>query len=283
MSEEYQFITTAQGIKIYYRQKMPTRPKAIVIVSHGYAEHSGFYISLMEFLVSKGYGIYALDHRGHGRSEEERGHLEKFEFYIEDMDALVDYIQGQHMGLPLYLFGHSMGGLISFSYGILHPGKIQGQVFSGAALERPEGTEWIPNWSFKWVKRCLNRYKVYPVLSRRGTRNMEIRKYSGGDPLVLKYATAGFFSEFIGRGVQFAQENAARFSSPCLFLHGTDDRIIPHKSSSNIFEKISSEDKELKLYEGLYHELVQEPEREEVMKDILTWLDERVGYNIDEG
>ena len=283
MSEEYRFITSAQGIKIYFRQKLPTQPKAIVIVSHGYAEHSGFYIQLMEFLVSKGYGVYALDHRGHGRSEEERGHLEKFEFFLEDMDAFVDYIQGQHPELPLYLFGHSMGGLISFSYGILHPEKIRGQIFSGAALGRPEGTEWIPNWTFKWIKRFLNRYKVYPVLSRRGTRNMEIRKYSGGDPLVLKYATAGFFSEFVGRGVQFAQENAARFSLPCLFLHGTEDRIIPHKFSSDIFKKISSEDKELKFYEGLYHELVQEPEREEVMKDILAWLDERVGYNIDKG
>jgi lysophospholipase len=277
MSEEYQFITSAQGIKIYFRQKLPTQPKAIVIVSHGYAEHSGFYIPLMEFLASKGYGVYALDHRGHGHSEEERGHLEKFEFFLEDMDAFVDYIQGQHPELPLYLFGHSMGGLISFSYGIFHPEKIHGQIFSGAALGRPEGTEWIPSWVLKGVKRFLNRYKVYPVLSRRGTRNMEIRKYSGGDPLVLKYATAGFFYEFIGRGVRFAQGNAACFSLPCLFLHGTDDRIVPHKSSSNIFEKISSEDKELKFYEGLYHELVQEPEREEVMKDILTWLDERIG------
>lgn len=276
MSEEYQFITSAQGIKIYFRQKMPTQPKAIVIVSHGYAEHSGFYIPLMEFLVSKGYGAYALDHRGHGRSEEERGHLEKFEFFLEDMDAFVNHIQGKHSELPLYLFGHSMGGLISFSYGILHPEKIHGQVFSGAAVGRPEGTEWIPNWIFKLVKRFLNRYKVYPVLSRRGTRNMEIRKYSGGDPLVLKYATAGFFYEFIGRGVQFAQENAARFSLPCLFLHGTDDLIVPYRSSTGIFKKIASEDKELKLYEGLYHELVQEPEREEVMKDILTWLDQRV-------
>lgn len=283
MSEEYRFITSVQGIKIYFRQKLPTQPKAIVIVSHGYAEHSGFYVALMEFLASKGYGVYALDHRGHGRSEEERGHIEKFEVFLEDMDAFVDYIQGQHPELPLYLFGHSMGGLISFSYGILHPEKIRGQIFSGAALGRPEGTEWIPNWTFKWIKRFLNRYKVYPVLSRRGTRNMEIRKYSGGDPLVLKYATAGFFYEFIGRGVQFAQENAARFSLPCLFLHGTDDRIIPHKFSSDIFKKISSEDKELKFYEGLYHELVQEPEREEVMKDILAWLDERVGYNIDKG
>lgn len=277
MGEEYQFITSAQGIKIYYRQMLAKNPKAIVLVSHGYAEHSGFYNPFMEFLTSKGYGVYAMDHRGHGRSEEERGHLEKFESFLEDMDLLVDFIQGAHPKLPLYLFGHSMGGLITFTYGILHPEKLRGQVFSGAAMGRPVGTEWIPGWIFGIAKRGLNRYKVYPVLSRRGTRNLEIRKYSGEDPLVLKYATVGFFCEFIGRGVRFAQKNASRFGVPCLFLHGTDDRIVPYRSSTEIIKKISSQDKELKLYEGLFHELIQEPEREHVMKDILGWLDQRVG------
>lgn len=277
MSEEYQIIISTQGIKIFYRQKMPINPKAIVIISHGYAEHSGFYIPLMEFLASKGYGVYALDHRGHGRSEEERGHLEEFEVFLEDMDFFVDFILSKHTELPLFLFGHSMGGLIAFAYGILHPEKLRGQVFSGAAVGRPAGSGWMPNWIFKLIKRYLSRYKVYPVLSQRGTRNMEIRKYSGEDPLVLGYATAGFFYEFIVRGVQFVQGNASRYRVPCIFLHGTDDRIIPYQSSMEIFKKIASEDKEIKLYEGLYHELVQEPEREEVMQDILTWLDQRVG------
>lgn len=277
MGEEYQYITSAQGIKMYYRHEVSKNPKAIVIVSHGYAEHSGFYTPLMKFLASKGYGVYALDHRGHGRSEEERGHLEKFEFFLEDMDLFVDFIQGAHSKLPLYLFGHSMGGLITFAYGILHPEKIRGQIFSGAAMERPVGTEWIPSWIFWIAKRCLNRFKVYPVLSRRGTRNLEIRKYSGEDPLVLKYATVGFFCEFIGRGVRSAQKKASCFGVPCLFLHGTDDRIVPYRSSTEIIKKISSQDKEIKLYEGLFHELVQEPEREQVMKDILGWLEQRVG------
>jgi lysophospholipase len=104
---------------------------------------------------------------------------------------------------------------------------------------------------------------------------MELRKHSGGDPLVLKYATAGFFYEFIYRGVRFAQENASQYQLPCLFLHGTGDRIIPYQSSPDIFKKISSQDKKLKLYEGLYHELIQEPEQEEVLGDILSWLEKR--------
>lgn len=277
MSQEYQYLTSAQGIKIYYRQKLSVHPKAIVIISHGYGEHSGFYVPLMEFLAAYGYGVYALDHRGHGRSEEERGHLEKFEYFLEDLDSLVEFIKGMHRELPLYIFGHSMGGLIAFAYGILHPEKLQGEIFSGPAIGMPAGTKWIPSWTFGLIKRYLNRYKIYPLLSKRGTRNMEIRNKAKSDPMVLKYATAGFFYEFIYRGVQFAQSNASRFEVPCLFLHGTDDRIIPYKSSPDIFKKIVSKDKELKLYDGLYHELIQEPEREQVLKDILAWLEQRVG------
>jgi acylglycerol lipase len=277
MSQIDHYVASAQGIKIYYRQKLPVDPKAIVIVSHGYGEHSGFYLSLMEFLASHGYGVYALDHRGHGQSEEERGHLEKFEFFLEDMDTFVNFVRGIHSSMPLYIFGHSMGGLIAFAYGILHSEKIQGEIFTGPAIGMPGGTNWIPGWIFRFIKRFFNRFKVYPVLSKRGTRNMEIRNQAIGDPLVLKYATAGFFYEFIYRGVRFAQENATCYRVPCLFLHGTDDRIIPYQSSPEIFKKIASQDKELKLYEGLYHELIQEPEREEVLKDILTWLEKRVG------
>lgn len=276
MGEEYRFIMTDQGVKVYYREALPAEPKAIVIVCHGYGEHSGFYVHVMDFLASHGYGVYALDHRGHGRSEEERGHLEKFEYFLEDLDAFVEKINARYGPLPLFMFGHSMGGLIAFAYGILHPEKLWGQVFTGPAVGMPTGTGWIPSWIFKLIKKYLNRYKVYPVLSKRATRNMDLRKKSGGDPLVLRYATAGFFYEFIYRGIRFAQENAVNYRLPCLFLHGTADRIIPYSSSSKIFARISSQDKELKLYEGLYHELVQEPERDEVIGDILAWFDKHI-------
>lgn len=279
MEQDYQFIQNSEGIKIYYCQRLPQTPKAVVIVSHGYGEHSGFYVQLLEFLASQGYGVYALDHRGHGRSEAERGHLDRFEIFTEDLDVFVDFVRSSHPDLPLFTFGHSMGGLIAFNYGILHPDKLQGQVFSGAAVGRPVGTELIPNFLFKLLNKPLNRFKIYPVLRTKGTRNMEIRKYSGEDPLVWEYATLGFFYQFVSRGVSFAQENAGSYRLPCLFLHGTDDRIVPYKVSKKIYPIIASEDKKLKLYEGLYHELIQEPEREEVLADILGWLEEQVGKN----
>ncbi|WP_434510632.1 lysophospholipase [Desulfitobacterium sp. AusDCA] len=271
-------IKTARGVKIFYCEVHPDeqKKKGILIISHGYGEHSGYYRELMQFLANHGYGSYALDHCGHGLSEEERGHLERFELFVEDLDQFVDYVRMKHPQLPISMYGHSMGGLIAFHYGIQFPEKLQGQIFTGPAIGRPVGTALIPGFLFEILNKYFHRYKIYQVLSHRATRNLEVRKKSNEDPLVLKYATIGFFYEFVYRGVNEAMKKAEQYRLPCLFLHGKADRIIPYQSTPFIFEKISSRDKELKLYEGLYHELIQEPERDMVLGDILNWLEKRV-------
>lgn len=276
MANEYLWLETSQGVKVFYREVHPNGEKGIVMICHGYGEHSGYYRDLMQFLVKHGYGVYALDHRGHGRSEEERGHLEKFEFFLEDLDTLVNFTREKHSTLPIYMFGHSMGGLIAFHYGILYPEKLEGQIFSGPAVGMPAGTSLIPGFLFRFLNKHFHRHKIYQVLSHRATRNLELREKSKADPLLLKYATVGFYYEFIYRGVNGAKKKAGNYRLPCLFLHGRADRIIPYQSSPYIFERISSQDKELKIYDGLYHELIQEPEREMVLGDILNWLEKRI-------
>ncbi|HEY8910152.1 MAG TPA: lysophospholipase [Desulfosporosinus sp.] len=269
------YLQTEKGIQIYYHKQIPPEAKGLVMISHGYGEHFGLYEEFMEFLVKNGYGVCAYDHRAHGQSEEERGHIDRFEFYIDDMAVVVRHLKQEHQDLPLFIFGHSMGGLIAFYYGILHPEGIQGQVFTGPAVGRPAGTRFIPGSLFTLLKRHFARVKVYPLLARKGTRNEAFRAKHKDDPYMLKYGTIGFFCEFIYRGIALAKDNASGYRLPVLFLHGKADRIIPYKASVEIFEQISSEDKTLKLYEGLWHELVREPEREEIWQDILTWIEPR--------
>lgn len=277
MTSEYSWLVTAQGVRIFYCEKHPQREKGIIIISHGFAEHSGYYFDLMQFLMEQGYGVYALDHRGHGRSVEERGHLERFELFLEDLDVVVDFVHKKHPMLPVYMFGHSLGGLIAFHYGILYPEKLEGQIFTGAAVGNPTGTAMIPGFLFKFLNKYFRQLRIYQAFSHRATRNLEVQKKSKADPLLLKYATVGFYYEFIYRGVNAAKKEAENYQLPCLFLHGRADRIIPYQASASIFERIFSKDKELKLYDGLYHELIQEPEREIVWGDILSWLEKRVG------
>lgn len=267
--------TSAAGIKIFYCREIPAEARAIIIISHGYGEHAGFYREFSRFLAGHGYGVYAYDHRAHGRSEGERGHIDRFECFIEDMAAVVEQVRRENPAALLFTFGHSMGGLIAFNYGILHPSGINGQIFSGPALGKPWGTALIPPWLFRNISRLCPRVKVYHVLSRPGSRNKAYCAEFRGDPDILHYATIGFFYQFVQRGIPFARQNAERYKLPCLFLHGKKDKIIPYRSSVETFDRISSPDKELMLYDGLYHELVQEPEREQVWGDILDWLDKR--------
>lgn len=273
--DDYLSFGTENGRKIYYRKEIPAGICAMLIICHGYGEHSGLYRDFSRFLSQNGYGVYTYDHPAHGRSEEERGHIERFETMIDDLADVVKHVKCEHPDSPLYIFGHSMGGLIAFSYGVLHPEDIMGQVFTGPALGMPWGTNLIPVWLFKGLKSFFPKVKVYPMLTRKGSRNREYRLAVRHDPYVLKYATIGFYYEFIRRGIPWAQHNAQRYRLPCLFLHGKDDKIIPCQSSMNICGQIVSGDKTLKLYEGFNHELVQEPERELVWQDILAWLNQR--------
>ena len=264
---------TEKGLRIYYYKRIPPNAKGLILISHGFGEHFGLYSEFIDFLLINQYGVCAYDHRAHGHSEEERGHIDQFEVLIEDMAVVVKHLKQEHQDLPLFMFGHSMGGLIAFNYGTIYPEGIQGQVFTGPAVGRPVGTRFIPKSLFTLFKRHFSRVKIYSVFARKGTRNKEFRAKLKDDPFMLKYETVGFVCEFIYRGISLAQGNASSYRLPVLFLHGKADKIIPYRASVKIFGQISSEDKTLKLYEGLYHELVREPEREEVWQDILAWLE----------
>ena len=266
---------TDKGLRIYYYLQIPQDAWGIVLISHGYGEHFGLYEEFMEFLTLNGYGVCAYDHRSHGRSEEERGHIERFELLIDDMAEVVRNLKRDYPELQLFMFGHSMGGLIAFTYGILHPEDIQGQIFTGPAVGKPWGTSLIPSGLFRLFKRYFARVRIYPILARKGSRNTALRAKLKDDPYMLRYVTVGFVYEFIYRGIAWGKDNAPKYRLPALFLHGKSDKIIPYRASVNIFKEISSEDKVLKLYESLYHELVREPEREEVWRDVLEWLEQR--------
>lgn len=277
MNQEIQQIRNKEGINIYYLRKLPLELKAIVVISHGYGEHFYLYLPLMERLAAEGYGVYALDHRGHGHSEAERGHLDRFGIFLEDLDFFVDYVQGLHPTLPLYMIGHSMGGLINFNYGLIHPEKVKGQIFTGAVLTKPGGTKYVPTCVFWLGSRVLKKYKIRPNMKGKLTRKpgeqkISQKKGSAGDPLILRYGTLRFFYEFACCGVNFARKNAEIYGLPCLFLHGTADKLVPYQKIERIVERLASQDKTLKLYEGFYHDLIHDPEGEEVVADILNWL-----------
>jgi len=275
MANHYQILPTFDGTDIFYYYQVPASPKAIVVISHGYGGHAGQYTDFAEFLYQNGYGVYAFDHRGHGHSPTPKGQVEDYQHFVSDLDHLVLFIKNAHPKTPIYTFGHSMGGFIVFIYGILHPSTVRGQILSAPALGAPWGTHLIPSWFWHLGGKYFPKLKIYHLVKRQSCRDSVFRRSLRHDPYVLKYSTLGFFDQFIYRGINWAVANSARYQLPCLILHSKQDKIIPYQSSVHIYNRITAKDKTLKLYEKLNHQLVQEPERDQVMQEILTWLDSR--------
>jgi len=267
---------SADGLQLFYQLWRPRdREKAALCVAHGLGEHSGRYSNLVEKLVPLGWGIFALDHRGHGKSQGKRGHVSSFAQYTDDLDAFIDLIQSKSKG-PLFLLGHSMGGLISLSYAILHPDKIKGVVSSGAALKLAVE---VPKFKEK-LGRFMSR--VWPTLSLDNELDPNMLSHDAdvvdaykNDPLVHTKVSARWFTEFVAQ-IDWAHKNAHKLRVPCLILQGGDDRIVHPDGSRKFFENVQSEDKEFKLYDGLYHEIMNEIRKDEPLSDIARWLDEHL-------
>lgn len=275
MSRLYQTLTAQDGLPIFYISSVPEAPQGIVVICHGYGGHSGQYEHFTAELLAKGYGVYAYDHRGQGRSPAERGHLDHFTDLVDDLDIVINHVILTHPGIPIFTLGHSMGGLVSFLYGIQHPDLLHGQIFSAPAVGKPWGTQVIPDWLWQIIGKHFAHIKIYPFIKRTSCSDPDFMRALREDPLVLKMSTTGLFCEFIHHGVTLAQSQAIEYHLPCLFLHGKSDKIIPYRSSVEIFAQIPALDKTLKLYDHLYHELLQEPEKALVIADILEWLDHR--------
>ncbi|NLL71176.1 MAG: alpha/beta hydrolase [Epulopiscium sp.] len=264
------------GTRIFYQKEVPYLPKAIIIISHGYSEHSDLYKETMACFVEEGYGVYVIDHRGNGRSEGEKGNIEKFEYFLKDFHALVQRIQDEYPQAPLYTLGHSMGGLISLLYAIQYPKHLQGQMFIGPAWGPPWGLHQISPQVYEKVLRTFSDAKLHRIFHGITCRDKEYIQLRKEDPYKLEYSTMGFFHEFLYRGITMAGTSFIEYTLPCLILHGTEDKVIPYEHSQYAFEQMTSQDKTLKLCLGCYHELLHEPEKGIIHQILLQWLEERI-------
>jgi acylglycerol lipase len=272
ISEE-RTITTQDGIRILMTRDFTEHPRALVVLVHGICEHSGRYLSTASRFNDWGYSVYRFDLRGHGRSGGERGYVESYERFIEDTDLVITTARQENPGLPIFLLGHSMGGFISVAYGVKHPNRLSGLIHSGAAVTvLPAVKDLGEGFDF-------NALALTPIpnsLSNLISRDPEVVKSYDDDPLVLKEFTMKLMGEIFITGVDWLLQHLGDYRYPCLILHGGDDQIIPSEASRSLYEQITSKDKQLKIYDGLYHEILNEPEKETVLADIHQWIEARI-------
>lgn len=258
----------SNGAQLFAQWWLPAEdPRAIVAIVHGYAEHSGRYAQTATDLVGRGYGIEAVDLRGHGRSSGERVHVTSYDEYLDDVDAFLARVRAVHPGKKLFLLGHSMGGGVVTSYVIARKPALDGVILSGAAMlarreDPPAGTPPQPA-------------RTGPLPAETISRDPAVVAAYENDPLVYRGAPPARTGAAWASAYQRVQEGMASISCPLLILHGTADQLVPYQGSVQLHETACSTDKTLKLYEGLYHEVLNEPERDLVVGDIVDWLDAR--------
>jgi acylglycerol lipase len=260
-------LQTSDGIRLYTQAWVPEMPRAVLIISHGYAEHSGRYQHFASHLVANGLAVYALDHRGHGRSEGERANV-----YVSDLSRFVNSVREKHPTLKRFLFGHSMGGAIAAQLAIKQPNQVDGLLLSSPYLINAVSVPAPLMAVSGFVSRVLPGLPTIKLNSRDISRDPVIVKSYDTDPLNYRGGTkARFGTELLGAG-EYVFSHASTIKLPVLIMIGTGDRIADAQGGKKLFELVGSSDKTLKIYDDYYHEILNDIGKEKVYEDSLTWL-----------
>lgn len=266
----------SDGLQLFERSWRPDGdPIATVVIVHGYAEHCGRYGHVAERLVNSGHAVYAFDLRGHGRSEGRRVFARSLDEHVADLRHYVARIRELERGTALFLLGHSMGGTIVASFLMSDASGVSGAILSGAALRSRRGLSRVPQAIFSGLGRLAPRLPLATLSSANISRNEAVVTSYDNDPLVYRgRMPAGTVSALIG-AIREIEAGMERITLPLLLLHGTLDALTEPDGSRELYERAGSQDKKLKLYEGFYHEILNEPEKRIVLDDIVAWLEKR--------
>lgn len=263
-------ISSFDGTKLYLKKEIPENARAIGVIVHGLCEHQGRYSHMAEKFHQAGIGTYRYDHRGHGRSEGERTYFGDFHELLEDARVVIDRALLENPDLPVFLIGHSMGGLTVSLYGAAYPNqRIRGIVVSGGLTHDTNRlVSRVPGGQDPHIK-------LPNSMGDKVCSVTEVGKAYKKDPYNAQTFTIGLCYA-LQEGIAWLSENAGEFRYPVLMMHGEKDVLVNVKDTRELFRKVSSADKQMKIYGGLFHEIFFEGCKEEVIGDVLRWMAGRI-------
>lgn len=265
------------GVRIVYDVWTPdASPRAVVVLSHGLGEHARRYDHVAQCFGDAGLVTYALDHRGHGRSGGKRVLVRDMSEYTGDFDTLVRTATREHAGLACVVLGHSMGGAIVFTYGVERPDSYDLMVLSGPAVAAQDQLSPLLVLAAKVLGVLVPGLPVQELDVEAISRDPAVVAAYRDDPLVYHGKVPAGIGRVLVQVGETMPQRAPALTAPLLVVHGSEDRLIPVAGSRRLVECAGSADVELKVYPGLYHEVFNEPERDRVLGDVVSWVLQRL-------
>lgn len=267
--------SSARGSSRLYQQSWSPDgdARAAVLLVHGLGEHSSRYAHVADHLTQRNFSVHTLDHYGHGKSDGHAGYVERFSVYLDGVAALLKKVRNEHPERPLFLVGHSMGGLIAAAFLLEHPSAFQACVLSGPAIKSDQAPPAIVIALIRFLSMIVPTLPMIGLDASGVSRDEGVVNAYMSDPLVHHGRLSARLLAEMSAAMNNTLARAGEINIPILFMHGEADLLTAPSGSVEMHDMVGSADKTLKIYPGLFHEIFNEPEQEAVLSDMSTWLE----------
>jgi alpha-beta hydrolase superfamily lysophospholipase len=265
---------TIDGLTLYSKEWNPENPpKASVVLIHGLGEHIGRYEHVAAAMTNAGYILRGFDLRGHGQSEGTRGHADSYDQIALDIDQFIRETRENHPSLPVFLYGHSLGGALVLFYGETHQGILKGIIATSPGLAPTNPLSTVKMIAARILSKVAPKSQLKNDLDLTGlSRDPQVAEKYVADPLVHPLISARLGLELINKGI-FIRDHANQIAVPLLLLQGTADRLVNPPMTAEFAKLVPQNLITFHTYEGYYHELHNEPEKEQIIQTMIRWLD----------
>jgi len=270
---------TFKGIRfsdIYFQRWLPEEgSRAVILLVHGLAEHCGRYMNLVNHFVPLGYSVYGFDHIGHGKSDGRRVFVNRFEDYTETLKIFYDLVHRENPDKPIILVGHSMGGQISALHLLEHQDDFRAAVLSGPLVKTTDNAPPMLIFMGKLLSALIPKAGLLKLEAEGVSRDPAVVEAYINDPLVFTGKITARLAAELLKAMQRINAEAKKITLPLMIIQGGADRLVDPSGAQTLFDQVGSTDKHLKIYDGFFHEVFNEPEHKQVMQDVEKWLESR--------